>query len=139
MMPAWDDRRHGYPPRDHVVDYLTRYEDRYELAVRRPVRVASVTISDDDLVVASSAGSYRARAVVSTTGTWRRPFWPTYPGQTEFAGRQLHASDYTVPEEFVGQRVVIVGGRNSAAQILAEVSEQAEQARLLVSTPDWLR
>ena len=40
MMPAYGGRggagaeRNGYPPRSHVVDYLTRYEQRYGLAVR---------------------------------------------------------------------------------------------------------
>ncbi len=138
MMPAWDDRRHGYPPRDHVVEYLTQYEERYELAVRRPVRVSSVTPGGDGLVVASSAGTYRARAVVTATGTWRRPFWPTYPGRAEFGGRQLHASDYTVPEQFAGLRVVIVGGGNSAAQILAEVSEHAETTWVTSRPPRFL-
>ena len=28
MMPPWDDATRGFPPRDHVVDYLTRYEVR---------------------------------------------------------------------------------------------------------------
>ena len=139
MMPAWDDRRHGYPPRDHVVDYLTRYEDRYTLAVRRPVRVSSVTSDGDGLVVASSAGSYRARAVVSATGTWRRPFWPRYPGQADFGGRQLHAADYDpCRDRFAGQRVAVVGGGNSAAQILAEVSETADTTWVTSRPPRFL-
>ena len=138
MMPAWDDRRHGYPPRSHVVEYLTQYEQRYELAVRRPARVSAVTTEGDDLVVASSAGNYRPRVVVSATGTWRRPFWPAYPGRADFGGRQLHASDYTVPEHFAGQRVVIVGGGNSAAQILAEVSEHAETTWVTGRPPRFL-
>jgi len=41
-MPPVED---GYPTRDHVVDYLARYEDRYQLAVQRPVRVNSVNAS----------------------------------------------------------------------------------------------
>src|SRR5690606_17833299 len=31
MMPPWDDASRGFPTRDHVVDYLTRYEERYAL------------------------------------------------------------------------------------------------------------
>jgi hypothetical protein len=30
-MPAWNDAELGYPPRDHVVEYLTAYEQRYDL------------------------------------------------------------------------------------------------------------
>ena len=34
MMPAWDDAARGFPPQSHVVEYLTGYEDRYDLRVR---------------------------------------------------------------------------------------------------------
>lgn len=125
MMPAWDDVKLGYPPRSHVVDYLTAYEDRYHFAVRHGVRVTSVAHTGRDrtaFIVETSAGTLRADAVVSATGTWSRPFWPVYPGAAEFAGRQLHAAEYDSPADFAGQRAVIVGGGNSAAQILAEIS-----------------
>ncbi len=127
---AGDDATHGFPPRDHVVAYLAGYEERYDLQVRRPHRVGSVRRADDDpggrLLVDAPGLTIVARAVVSATGTWDRPFWPTYPGMRDFAGRQLHAASYRSPEELAGQRVVVVGGGNSAAQILAEVSTVAE-------------
>ena len=39
MMPPWNDAERGFPPRQHVVDYLTAYEKRYDLAPLRPHRV----------------------------------------------------------------------------------------------------
>ncbi len=142
MMPPWDDATRGFPPRDHVVDYLTRYEERYDLRVLRPHRVISVRRANVDpngrLVVAATGLALAARSVVSATGTWERPFWPSYPGMGEFAGRQLHAVDYRVPEEFAGQRVAIVGGGNSAAQILAEVSTVAETTWVTTRPPRFL-
>lgn len=131
MMPAWDDARLGYPPRSHVVDYLTAYEDRYDLAVRHGVRVHAVARTGRDaegFIVETTAGTMHADTVVSATGTWSRPFWPVYPGAAEFAGRQLHAAAYRSPADFAGQRVVIVGGGNSAAQILAEMSADSTVA-----------
>ncbi len=122
-MPPWDDARRGYPPRDHVIDYLTRYEQRYDLQVRRPVTVHGVHPDGDGLRVETDAGAWRAAHVLSATGTWTRPFWPRYPGQTQFGGRQLHAADYDRPGRFAGSRVAVVGGGNSAAQVLAELSE----------------
>ncbi len=142
MMPAWNDAEHGYPPRAHVVDYLTRYEARYDLRVRRPHRVDAVTRADDDpagqLLVAGPGPAISTRFVVSATGTWDRPFWPSYPGMREFAGRQLHASDYRRPDLFAGQQVVIVGGGNSAAQILAEVSRVADTTWVTARPPRFL-
>ncbi len=146
MMPPWDDATLGFPRRDHVVDYLTRYEQRYDLQVQRPRRVEAVTRADADpdgplLVAVSHAGTREtisARTVVSATGTWERPFVPSYPGMGEYAGRQLHAVDYRVPEQFAGQRVVVVGGGNSAAQILAEVSTAAETTWVVSRQPRFL-
>ena len=142
MMPTWSDADGGYPPRQHVVDYLTRYEDRYELSVLRPARVRAVRRPNDDpkgrLLVDSGEFTFAARHVVSTTGTWERPFWPAYPGMDIFAGRQLHAADYARPEDFAGQRVVVVGGGNSAAQVLAEVSMVARTTWVTARPPRFL-
>lgn len=142
MMPAWDDATRGFPPRDHVVDYLTRYEERYELSVARPCRVESVTRLDEDphglLGVVGGDLTVPARSVVSATGTWERPFWPVYPGAAAFAGRQLHAADYRRPDEFAGQHVVVVGGGNSGAQILAEVSTVAATTWVTSRPPRFL-
>ena len=142
MMPSWDDASRGYPPRDHVVDYLTRYEDRYELAVQRPRRVTAVSPLDEapdgHLLVSASGLELAARVVVSATGTWEAPFWPAYPGAARFTGRQLHTVDYHRPEEFADQHVVIVGGGNSAAQILAEVSRVASTTWFAQRPPRFL-
>lgn len=142
MMPDWNDAELGYPPRSHVVDYLTRYEDRYELNVLRPHRVRAVTRRDADprgrLLVHADGLTFASRAVVSTTGTWEQPFWPTYPGMRAFTGRQLHVADYRKPEEFAGQQVVIVGGGNSAAQVLAEVSTVAQTTWVTARPPRFL-
>ena len=142
MMPPWDDAARGFPPRSHVVDYLTRYEDRYDLAVLRPHRVSAVTRSpaDPDGPLLLDVGDLRvsAPAVVSATGTWERPFWPGYPGMDAFGGRQLHAADYQRPDDFAGRRVVVVGGGNSAAQILAEVSTLADTVWVTSHPPRFL-
>ncbi|WP_150254453.1 NAD(P)-binding domain-containing protein [Nocardiopsis deserti] len=82
--------------------------------------------------------SWRARHVISATGTWRAPHVPDVPGRELFAGRQLHTVDYRGPEEFAGQRVVVVGGGNSAAQILAELSKTAETTWAAPRPPRFL-
>ncbi|RLK47485.1 FAD-dependent oxidoreductase [Microbacterium telephonicum] len=110
--------------------YFAAYEERFDLRVRRPVRVRAVTRADDDprgrLLVATDAGDWAARYVVNATGTWRRPFWPAVAGAAGFRGRQLHVHDYVSAEEFAGRRVVIVGAGVSAVQLLEEISHVAE-------------
>ena len=111
---------------DVVAAYFASYEREFGLAVRRPVQVSAVRYgAGDRLLVQSPAGEWAARAVINATGTWTRPFWPYYPGQGEFRGRQLHTADYRGPAEFAGQHVVVVGGGTSAVQLLAEISQVA--------------
>lgn len=123
-MPHYD----GFPPASHVVDYLTRYEQRYDLPVIRPARVEQVTHSDGifSLSLAHTPTPVRARTVIAATGTWTAPFVPHYPGH--FAGKQWHAATYPGPQEFRGTRVAVVGAANSGAQIAADLLNSAAPA-----------
>ncbi|MBO1752956.1 NAD(P)/FAD-dependent oxidoreductase [Actinotalea sp. BY-33] len=142
-LPGWrmPATRDGFPRAEHVVDYLTRYEERYGLGVRRPVRVTAVHRGAPDAPryrLETTEGPWTAEAVVSTTGTWRRPFWPRYSGQETFRGHQLHAADYREPSALAGRHVVVVGGGNSAAQLLAEVSTVASTTWVTPRPPRFL-
>ncbi|MEE2061784.1 ArsO family NAD(P)H-dependent flavin-containing monooxygenase [Rhodococcus artemisiae] len=136
-MPPWPD---GFPPIRHVIEYLTAYEQRYELPIHRPVRVQTVTRDDDGnrLRVATGERVWRARRVISATGTWRQPFWPIYPGARAFAGRQLHTVGYRTAGEFAGKSVTVVGGGNSAAQLVAEISEVSDTTWVTTRPPRFL-
>lgn len=134
LMPPPDHK--GYPTRDDVLDYLTRYEERYQLPVRRPVRVEAVERADPHLRVRTDTGDFAALNVVSATGTWSKPYIPDIPGRDLFKGRQIHSAHYERPEDFAGQTVLVVGGGNSGAQIMAEVAPLARA--LWVTTEDPL-
>lgn len=125
-MPPFD----GYPPRDHVIDYLTRYEQRYDLPIRRGVRVSHMRYDGS----AFHLNGLSARNVVVATGIWSAPFVPFVPGS--IPGRQLHSAFYHRPGDFAGQRVAVVGDGNSGAQIVAvpEV-HRARAAGLLTASP----
>ncbi|WP_285037511.1 FAD-dependent oxidoreductase [Plantibacter sp. ME-Dv--P-095] len=136
------------PSVDVIPPYFAAFEERFALAVRRPVHVRAVRREDDDphghllVETAASAGQpptvFRARAVVNATGTWTKPFWPAYPGRERFAGRQLHVADYVSAEEFRGQRVVVVGAGVSAIQLLDEISRVAETVWMTRREPEWV-
>lgn len=135
-MPQEPGRR--YPSARHVVEYFTAYEQRYDLPVRRPVRVRRVERAGDLLRVVADRDTWLARHVVSATGTWRAPHIPEVPGRERFRGRQLHTVDYRNPGQLAGLRVVVVGGGNSAAQILAELSPVADTLWVTPRPPRFL-
>lgn len=120
------DAEETLPAADVVGSYYADYERRFDLRVQRPVQVRAVRPGPGDrLMVVASSGRWAARTVVSATGTWTRPYWPSYPGAADFAGRHLHSVDYRSPAEFDGARMIVVGGGNSAAHILSEVADVA--------------
>jgi putative flavoprotein involved in K+ transport len=129
---------HTYPGRNAVLAYLAAYEDRYRLPIVRPVQVQAVERTEGGLVVVSDAGIWRARAVVSATGSWRHPYIPPYPGREQFQGTQLHSAHYRNAAGLAGQHVVVVGARNSGAQILAEVSQVAATTWVTRAPPHFL-
>nr|WSW47206.1 FAD-dependent oxidoreductase [Streptomyces sp. NBC_01001] len=123
-----------------IREYFGAYEDRFGLRVRRPVDVTAVRGgADGRLRVESSAGTWSARALINATGTWDRPFWPRYPGQETFRGRQLHTADYPGPQGFAGARVVVVGGGTSAVQHLLEIAEVAAETTWVTRRPPVFR
>ncbi|HTM77580.1 MAG TPA: NAD(P)-binding domain-containing protein, partial [Devosia sp.] len=109
-----------------VPNYFAAYEENFRLPVFRPVKVGVVCNRGVRLRVETDAGNFSARGVINATGTWETPFIPDYPGKERFKGRQLHTKDYRRAEEFVGQRVLIVGGGISAIQLLDEISQVTE-------------
>ncbi|MCX4919861.1 ArsO family NAD(P)H-dependent flavin-containing monooxygenase [Streptomyces sp. NBC_00687] len=120
LMPA--QAGETYPDAGHVIDYLADYEKRYDLPVQHGTRVDAVRRDGERLLVEADTATWQARAVISATGTWSRPFLPAVPGRRTFAGRQLHTVNYRAPADFTGQRVVVVGGGNSGAQIAADLA-----------------
>ncbi|MBW9108804.1 NAD(P)-binding domain-containing protein [Microbacterium ureisolvens] len=128
--------------RDILPAYFADYEERYALDVLRPVHVKAVRRADDDpggrLLVETDRGTWAARFVINATGTWTRPFWPRYPGQERFRGRQLHVGGYVSADEFRGKRVVIVGAGVSAVQLLDEISHVADTFWVTRREPEWV-
>ena len=138
----------GESAADAVPRYFAAYEREFGFPILRPVRVSAVRDADGgpaagdppagDLLVETSRGSWRARAVINATGTWTAPNRPWYPGTENFAGRQLHVAQYVGADEFAGRRVAVVGGGISAVQLLEEISRVAATTWFTRREPAWI-
>ncbi|GAA4787624.1 NAD(P)-binding domain-containing protein [Streptomyces ziwulingensis] len=128
------------PSAEVVGEYFASYERAFDLRVRRPVDVHAVREGTGGrLLVETSAGNWATRALINATGTWDRPFRPRYPGQETFRGRQSHTARYRGPEEFAGQRVVVVGGGASGTQHLLEIAPYAAATTWVTRRPPVFR
>ena len=124
--------------------YFAQYEDAFDLHVQRPVKVARVSDVDGWLVVESHSVErpdegvvWRARGLVNASGTWSKPFWPVYPGQAAFRGRQLHTHDYRTPQELADGHVIVVGGGTSAVQLLLALAQVTTTTWVTRRPPQW--
>ncbi|AXK31971.1 NAD(P)/FAD-dependent oxidoreductase [Streptomyces armeniacus] len=135
----------GRPSAEVIGEYFAAYESAFGLRVQRPVDVTAVRDAPEDgpgrLRVETRSGAWSARAVISATGTWDRPFWPRVPGQETFLGRQLHTAQYPGPgsDVFAGRRVVVVGGGTSAVQHLLEIGGVAAATTWVTRRPPVFR
>ncbi|UWD79844.1 NAD(P)/FAD-dependent oxidoreductase [Curtobacterium flaccumfaciens] len=148
----FDDADRSRPARDVVGEYYRRFEQHYDLRVRRPVTVTSVSRIDGDGGVAGDAPTdgglcvttrsadgavtrVRAEVVVNASGTWGTPFVPWYPGRDVFRGRQVDTTEYRSATEFARQDVVVVGGGTSAIGFLLELDGVARSTRWFTRRP----
>lgn len=142
----FDDADRSRPARDVVGEYYRRFEQHYDLRVRRPVSVSSVSRIEDSsgasrglcvTVHAADGQTSRigAEVVVNASGTWGTPFVPWYPGRDVFRGRQLDTTEYRSAAEFAGQDVVVVGGGTSAIGFLLELDGVAARTRWFTRRP----
>lgn len=107
-----------------VTRYYGDYESAFALPVVRPFKARTVTgsLGEGFTITSTDGRRIQAATVINATGTWDKPYWPYYPGAREFTGRQLHTRDFVAPEQFLGKRVLVVGGGTSAAQFLLQLA-----------------
>lgn len=120
-----------------MADYYGRYEETFNLKVRRPARVTSV--EPGFRIHLAGGETLTAEVIINATGTWDSPYIPYIPGSDTFQGRQLHTRDFTRASDFAGQRTLIVGGGLSAIQFLLELESITDVMWATRRPPEFTR
>lgn len=115
-----------YPHRDEIVAHLAEVAADLPADVHTGWSVERVrrvgTGPGGGFCVSGGGRDLRARRIVSATGRYGRPRYPSVAGLSSFTGTVTHTAEYRGPEGLRGCRVVIIGAANSAVQIGAELS-----------------
>lgn len=124
-----------YPSHAQLLSYFKSYAQHFGLNkyIRFNTTVVKVARADDNKwhVVYSDAQGTHAEyfdfLLVANGHHWD-PYLPEYPG--EFSGQLLHSHQYKKASVFKDQRVLVVGGGNSACDVAVEISRIAPRTSI---------
>jgi thioredoxin reductase (NADPH) len=134
--------QHYKPSREDAIEYYRGVAAREEIDLCLYERVEDVTGAAGSFRVRTDTGEHHARAVVIAIGFFDLPNLMGIPG--EDLPKVTHY--YREPFPYVRQRVLVIGGRNSAAKAAldcyrhgAEVTLVVRQATLSDGIKYWIR
>ena len=121
-----------YPSHVQLQRYFASYADNFRVTahVRFGTEVtAAVPQGDGGWLVSASGPSGKETTrfdfLLVANGHHWDPRLPSYPG--EFTGPIIHAHSFKSAAPFAGQRVLVIGGGNSACDIAVEIGRVARQ------------
>jgi cation diffusion facilitator CzcD-associated flavoprotein CzcO len=124
-----------FPSHRQLLAYFADYARAFQVEphIRLGARVERCALGSDGrwTVRVTADGVTRAEpfdSLLVCSGHHRDAFVPAYPGT--FTGRIEHSSAYKRPDPFRGQRVLVVGAGNSAADIAVDVARLAARTAL---------
>ncbi len=127
---------HQKPTRNEALEYYRKVAAHYQLNVRQYERVEAVTGADGDFRVATldrheTAHDYRARKLVVATGYYDLPNRMGIPG--EDLPKVFHY--YREPHPFYDHDVLVIGGKNSAAEAALDLWRHGARVTLVHRGP----
>ncbi|MDX2161606.1 MAG: NAD(P)/FAD-dependent oxidoreductase [bacterium] len=129
--------RYGFFPLGRqYYDYLTRYVRARQFNITLNVTVTRVSPEGDGWRVESSEGVDQYPAVIVAAGRFNNPYFPSIPGADTFRGQVIHASAFHDPQDYAGQRVMVVGNGPSGGDIAAALATYAARPVLLAVRSD---
>ena len=120
----WPRGYSDYPGHSELLAYFQGYARRFgvdrHVRFRTEVKRAEPEAGGGFRVTLSTGESERFDHLLVANGHHWDPRMPSYPGG--FAGSIIHSHDFKSSAAFKGQRVLVVGGGNSACDIAVETA-----------------
>jgi putative flavoprotein involved in K+ transport len=123
-------KRHHFPSKDEVADFLEQYASKFSLPVKLGVKVQRVSRAGNRYLVEAGSERYEADNVVVATGPFQKPRLPDFADQLGPAIRQMHSSAYHNPGDLADGDTLVVGAATSGAQIAMELAARGRKTYL---------
>ncbi len=112
-----------FPGKDEVAAYQERYANALGVPIRLSTAVHHLRHASDGFVASlDDGGVINARNVVIATGAHRTPKIPAFASSLDPGVLQLHSSEYGRAGTLPPGPVLVVGGRNSGAEIAMDLA-----------------
>ena len=135
-----------FPSQQQMADYYKLYTDTFGLreSIEFNTKVVACLPREDDsweveIEIANGAEKTTEKRVykgviVCNGHHWDKRF-PVFEG--EFSGELMHSKDYKRPEQIQGKRVLVIGGGNSACDVVSEAARVGSEAHLSLRRGYW--
>ena len=122
----------GYKPtREEAIEYYRGVADRESLDLHLFERVLEVRGERGAFTVTTSRGEHRARHIVVSIGFFDQPNLLNVPGES--LPKVTHY--YREPYQYIRQKVMVIGARNSAAKAALDCYRHGAEVTLVVRSP----
>jgi cation diffusion facilitator CzcD-associated flavoprotein CzcO len=102
--------------------YLGHYAEHHQLEFRFKTTALRIERADGAWAVQTTDGALQGSTVIIAAGYDQSPRIPAWPGTEHSDIPLMHSSSYRNAQRFTGQKVLVVGGGNSAADIAVDLA-----------------
>tara|TARA_R110002096_G_scaffold148768_2_gene309870 strand:- start:747 stop:1733 length:987 start_codon:yes stop_codon:yes gene_type:complete len=120
------------PTRPEALEYYRRIVKHYQLNINLYEKVNTLEKQEGGFLVHTSKGDYLAEKLVLATGFYDLPNTMNVPG--EDLPKVSHY--YKEPWPYIGQKIVVIGGGNSAVDVALETWRKGAEVTMVVMKPE---
>ena len=123
--------KHYFPNADNLVKYLNDFANYFDIKINYNTKIVKISKNHKFKLVDSSGNTYLSKYLIVATG-FTKPFIPAIPG-IELADNYTNVS--INPEDFINQKVLIIGKGNSAFETADSLVGTTAQLHLASPNP----
>ncbi|MCH7408755.1 YpdA family putative bacillithiol disulfide reductase [Belliella sp. DSM 111904] len=116
------------PTRTEALEYYRRVVEKWKLKINLYEKVEKMHRQDGDFEIKTSKHTYHAKNIILATGFYDLPNLMNVPG--EDLPKVQHY--YKEPWPYIGQKVLVVGGANSAVDVALETWRKGADVTMLL-------